>query len=472
MVLLQVLHELSRESGWKLTVAHLNHQLRGPSSLADERLVGRIARDLKLPSVVARANVRDFASEHGLSIEMAARLLRHQFLARTAVQNKIPSLALAHHRDDQLELFFLRLFRGSGGQGLTGLKWSSPSPSIRTITLVRPLLDCSKQDLLEYAAKREVPFRDDASNLCLDIQRNRIRHQLLPLLRREYQPGLSQTILRAMDLLGAENEFLTSAAESWLRENRRAGLAGSEGLADDQHDRSKPKPAQGRRAPAVTPFEGLAVAVQRRCLQLQLHRLGIAPDYDLVEHLRLDCKRPIEVSQNRIGPSASLGAETPRLDKPTGPPLRLVCTNGQIVPLPPAETGPFHRGFTELDLRKAGKRDWHGVRLAWQVCESPGFRRPEPSVGSEVFDATNVGPTAVIRHWQPGDRFQPIGMDRAVKLQDLFVNQKVPRERRRHLLVAATVEGKLFWVESLRISERFKLTPTTIRGLHWSWRRL
>jgi tRNA(Ile)-lysidine synthase len=472
MVLLQVLHELARESGWKLTVAHLNHQLRGTSSLADERLVGRTARDLKLPAVVSRANVRGFAREHGLSIEMAARRLRHEFLAGTAVRNKIPSLALAHHLDDQIELFFLRLFRGSGSQGLAGMKWSSPSPSIRAITLVRPLLDCSKQALLEYAAERKVPFREDASNLCLDIQRNRIRHQLLPLLRREYQPGLSQTILRAMDLLGAENEFVTSTAESWLLENRSVGLVGSEDLADDQHGRPKLESAQGRRTPAVTPFEGLDVAVQRRCLQLQLHRLGIAADYDLVEHLRLDSKRPIEVSQDRIGPSASFGAEIPRLDEPSSPPLRLVCNNGQIVPLRPAENGPFHPGFTELDLRKAGKRDWHGVRLAWQVRELPSFRRPEQSVGSEVFDATNVGPTAVIRHWQPGDRFQPIGMDRPVKLQDLFVNQKVPRERRRHLLVATTVEGKLFWVESLRISERFKLTSTTIRRLHWSWRRL
>src|SRR5271165_2668493 len=158
MVLLHVLHELSREARWKLTVAHLNHQLRGASSLADERLVRRTAKDLKLPVVVGRADVRAFGKARKLSVEMAARKLRHDFLARAAVQRKIPSVALAHQMDDQLELFFLRLLRGSGGEGLAGMKWSSLSPSNEAITLVRPLLNCSKDALLEHATQRGLPF--------------------------------------------------------------------------------------------------------------------------------------------------------------------------------------------------------------------------------------------------------------------------------------------------------------------------
>ena len=100
MVLLRILHELAPKNGWKLCVAHLNHQLRGRSSDADETLVRRTAEKLKLPVLAERANARHFAQAHKLSIEMAARHLRHDFLARAAAQIRAPSIALAHHADD------------------------------------------------------------------------------------------------------------------------------------------------------------------------------------------------------------------------------------------------------------------------------------------------------------------------------------------------------------------------------------
>src|SRR5215472_5483335 len=109
MALLHLLHKLAKTNGWKLTVAHFNHQLRGRSSDADERLVQRTAEKLKLPFICGRADVRKFARAEKLSIEMAARRLRHDFFARSALARRIPSVAMAHHADDQLELFFLRL---------------------------------------------------------------------------------------------------------------------------------------------------------------------------------------------------------------------------------------------------------------------------------------------------------------------------------------------------------------------------
>jgi len=153
MVLLSALHELSPKHGWKLSVAHFNHQLRGRSSDADERLVRRTAGGLGLRIVTERADVRKFATAHRVSIEMAARKLRHDFLARTALRWKISTAALAHHADDQLELFFLRLLRGSGGEGLAGMKWRNASPSNPNIQLVRPLLDLPKSSLREFAVR-------------------------------------------------------------------------------------------------------------------------------------------------------------------------------------------------------------------------------------------------------------------------------------------------------------------------------
>ena len=128
MALLYILDLLAKKNRWKISVAHFNHQLRGRASEADEKLVRQTAAALKLPVVVERADVKRFAAQSKLSIEMAARKLRHEFFARVAKQQMISVVALAHHADDQVELFFLRLLRGAGGEGLGGMKWLARSP--------------------------------------------------------------------------------------------------------------------------------------------------------------------------------------------------------------------------------------------------------------------------------------------------------------------------------------------------------
>jgi tRNA(Ile)-lysidine synthase len=151
MVLLDVFRDLSLKYSWQLTIAHLNHQLRGRSSDADEQLVLRTARRFGLPFVSERTDVKKFAKAQKLSIEMAGRKVRHEFLARTAKRLRIGTIALAHHADDQRELFFLRLLRGSGSEGLAGMKWRSPSPAISKVELIRPFHEQPKAALLNYA---------------------------------------------------------------------------------------------------------------------------------------------------------------------------------------------------------------------------------------------------------------------------------------------------------------------------------
>jgi tRNA(Ile)-lysidine synthase len=437
MVLLYLLHDLAPKHGWRLTLAHLNHQLRGRSSDADERLVRRAAARLKLPVVAGRVDVRKLARTEKLSLEMAARKARHDFLARAAARRRMPTVALAHHADDRLELFFLRLLRGSGGEGLAGMKWRGRSPSDPAIELVRPLLDQPKTVLRQFAAERGIRHREDESNALLDFQRNRIRHELLPLLRRKYQPVLDKTIARVMEILGAEAEFTAEAARAWLR-----GLRSPE--------------AEGRRPK----FEKLPVAVQRRCVQLQLVGQGIAPDFELVEQLRLRPDQRVAVGQARTLHVGGYACHANR-DR-----AGLVHLQGTA----PQEFRPDSQHATLQG--RAGEVEFGGVRIGWRIDSCRGAKRGKAVARCECFDADKVGSQVILRHWQPGDRFQPIGMDGSVKLQDFFTNQKVPREQRRHLVLAATAQGEVFWVEGMRIAERFKLSKGTIRRLQWCWKRL
>ena len=452
MVLLHVLHELAPRHRWRLTAAHFNHQLRGRSSDADERLVRHTAARLKVPLVVGRAEVKGAARTRKLSLEMAARELRHGFWARIARQRRIPVVALAHQSDDQVELFFLRLFRGSGGEGLGGMRWKTSSAHDPGVALVRPLLDQRKAALANYATECGIRYREDASNAVFDFQRNRIRHELLPLLRRKYQPALDKTILRVMEIVGAEAEFAALAARQWLAA-RRNPKREARNPKEIRIPKSEVRVAKGQaRKQAV--FDELPVAVQRRCVQLQLFSQGVAPEYELVEQLRVKVDRPLAISG--------------------GAGLRCAVRDGSgRVRLQAARPEKFMEESMKVNLGSCtGEAEFGGARIWWRISPPKAVRPGGSGGGCEFFDVGKVGRRVRLRHWRPGDRFQPIGMWCPVKLQDFYTNQKVPRGRRRQLIVAEAENGELFWVEGLRISERFKLTKRTIRCLHWRWKRL
>jgi len=447
MALLHALEKISASQKCKIVIAHFNHQLRGRASDADEKLVRQAAAELKLPVVVESADIKAFAKKSKLSVEMAARKLRHEFFARIAREQKIKIIALAHHADDQVELFFLRLLRGAGGEGLAGMKWKSPSPADKKISLARPLLDFSKSELQDFARENKIPFRDDATNFSTDFLRNRIRNELLPLLRKKYQPGLNQTVLRLMEIVGAESEFVGEAAAKLCR--RR----GDESQIKNGNELET-------RYLVSCGFEKLPVAIQRRILQSQLVELGVSADFELVEQLR-------ETSGKFVSVGSGLSISRDATGK---------------LKLQEQQSAEFNANELEVNLaRGAREAIFGGVKFSWKFAgnDATGLKFKSQSlvtsaptkIRHEFFDADKIGGEIILRHWRAGDRFWPIGLKSPVKLQDLFTNAKIPQTQRRHLILGETSRGEIFWVEGLRISENFKITPTTNRHLIWQWRR-
>jgi tRNA(Ile)-lysidine synthase len=452
LVLLHALHSLAAKNHWRLVVAHFNHRLRGRASAADARLVRRTAAKLRLKFIGGGADVKAAAAQSKISVEMAARKLRHEFLARAARAENISAIALAHHADDQVELFFLRLLRGAGGEALAGMKWRSASPVNPAVSLVRPLLDCAKADLLAFARELRIRFRDDATNFSTDFLRNRIRNELLPLLRRKYQPGLDQTVLRLMDIVGAEAEYVSDAAKQFC------GNQVNEVRTKIRNQKSEIRNQKSALCPlssVLCAFDRLPLALQRQVLHQQLIRLGLLPDFDLVERLRAGPGKPASVCAGLFAVRDATGKVYCRESSPS----------------------PFNPAGRQLKLSGGpGRTEFGGRRFRWRLEPMKRFRLPPaklpggPSAFREVFDADAVGDEIILRHWQPGDRFQPIGLKSAAKLQDLFVNAKIPQARRRKLVLAATSADDIFWVEGLRIGEPFKLTPATKKKLVWTAR--
>ena len=414
MVLLELFTRLAAARSLQLVAAHFNHQLRGHEGDLDESFVQEQAEARQIAFYSSSADVRGYAQEHGLSTEMAARTLRHGFFAALAESLAISKVALAHHANDQVENLWLRLLRGSPSEGISGMRWLSPSPASHSITLVRPLLGLRRSEIETFARAENIPFRQDATNESSDFLRNRIRLELLPFVERHFQPAITETSLRLIEVLGAEKDWLGQQALVWLR----------------------------TRAPA---FGEVHPALQRAIIHRQLLELGATPSFELIEHLRLQ-------PEVRI----SIGREEQLLRSTAGE-LRLERI----------EEREFNSASVQLHVQgSSGTLEFGGLEMGWAISSERTILR---APGRELFDADQIGGAITLRHWQPGDSFQPIGMSRPIKLQDIFTNLKIPNSRRRELVLAQGADSRIFWVESLRISEHAKVTPATRTYLHWSW---
>jgi tRNA(Ile)-lysidine synthase len=186
-------------------LAHFNHQLRGIDADADETFCRAMADTLGLPFDVGRADVAAAARDAGRSIEDVARELRYAFLERAADRSSADAIAVGHSLDDQAETFLLRLVRGAGTRGLAAIL-------PRAGRVIRPLLEISRAELREFAAARGLAFRTDASNDDVSIPRNRVRHELIPYLQREFSPSISAVLAREAALAREDDDRLRQEA--------------------------------------------------------------------------------------------------------------------------------------------------------------------------------------------------------------------------------------------------------------------
>lgn len=234
-------------------IAHLNHHLRAGESDDDAQFVQGFAAQRGVPCEIGHADVRALAKSHKVSIEVAARDARYAFLADVAMRHGATSVALAHHAGDQAETVLLRLLRGAGLAGLRGMSARSPLPGAPHLTAVRPVLRTTREEIEQYCRERKLDWRHDASNDdVLHHTRNRIRHELLPLLA-QYNPNIRATLARLADTLASDFEIV----ETTTRET--FDHIATEGRGAVKVDR--------------TAWRGLSAGLQRATLREAVRRL-------------------------------------------------------------------------------------------------------------------------------------------------------------------------------------------------------
>jgi len=223
-----------RELGCSIVLAHVHHGIRGAAAGADARFVRRLARKLGVPFVLGRFDVPAEARARGESLEMAARRVRRAFLIETARREGIRRIAVGHTADDQAETVLMRIVRGTSVTGLAGIPHVTRHGGA---VFIRPLRDATRRQVLDYLDSRRQAFREDETNAEDFARRNRVRHEILPLLEKRLNPAVRQALLRLADIAAAEDEVMASLARK-TKPGAKAPLAIRRRLALDEMRRA------------------------------------------------------------------------------------------------------------------------------------------------------------------------------------------------------------------------------------------
>ncbi len=416
VALLHLLIRLSPLLGLEMGVAHYDHSLRGEDSRGDADFVAGLAQRLGLPCHLGRGQVKEAARRDKVSVQMAARKLRRQFFQDTRGGHGYTRLALGHTADDQVELFWLRLLRGAGLDGLKGMEPATPEG------LVRPLLAVGKSVLLAWLEQENLAYRIDASNLSRAYLRNRVRLDLLPHLTQTYNPRLTQTIWRTQALLREDESLLRrDTAAAWDRVSRR--------LTEDCF------------ALDLEQFLGLDRPMQRRVLRFGVTKIGA--------HLTLTAAQVGALlalaNSERSGGLIDLGENVQVARAGAG----LHILRG--LPEPSREVTLLPDCPGEVESPEGWR--WH------LSCRTVRPGEPWPSSEVAWLNPDRVSLPLEVRGWRAGDRFWPQGAPGPKKLQDFLVDAKIPRWLRPHLPLVADA-NEIVWVAGLRLAEPVKLLPT------------
>jgi tRNA(Ile)-lysidine synthase len=403
--------ELRQRLGLRIAAAHLNHRIRGDESNRDEAFVRAMCARLGVELIVERAEGLD-PSISSANLEERARELRRDFLGRAADRIGADYVALGHHRDDQAETVLMRLMRGAGAAGMAAMAERGPGK------LIRPILPISRADIRGYLDARAIAFVEDSTNSSRDILRNRIRAELLPMLEREYAPGLGGRLVEVAAEMRSLDELVAAIAARELDAMRRRG-----GALD------------------VSGFAAVNRAVQAVAIRLFLsERMG---------SLRGISRAHIEATRQLIlegGPSDSI-------DLPGG--WRAEREYNFLRLIQAGAEREAAAGFS-VAIGADGVTVVEAAGFAFEASTIAAAAASMPDSSSSlvaIFDAAKIADAGLVaRNFIKGDRMHPIGMRGTRKLHDLFVDRKLPRARRERFPVV-TVGGEIAWLPGLARGE-------------------
>jgi tRNA(Ile)-lysidine synthase len=430
VALLRVLIELRKELGIVLSVAHFHHGIRGPEADADQRFVEELARQCELELNCGFGDAPAYAAEQKISLETAARELRHRWFAQLIAEKKVDKIATAHTLDDQAETVLMRVIRGAGARGLAGI-----APSHAEKSLARPLLQISRTEIEAYLKSLGQPWREDLSNQDLAHTRNRVRRELLPLLEQNFNPSIRHTLAELAEIARGEEEYWEGERSRLMARLVRRGKPSRDG-------RSNSGEAGHVWSIDLAGFRGLPLALKRQLLLGVVQEMG----YSL----------PFEHVQELIG-LASDGKRGRPSHLPGG--LRASCSFREL-----------QLSLAEPDLRKECGEYEYALPLPGEISVSAigsTIRASVISAGPQrvsgynralLLDRARLQPELKLRNWRAGDRYFPAHTQSPKKVKELLQAGRLGRQlsmTERKLWPVIESAGEIVWMRGFPAPEAF-----------------
>lgn len=400
-----VLSDLLFKTGYAFAIAHCNFNLRGEESERDEAFVQALAARYDKPFYCSSFETAKVADKEGISIEMAARNLRYAWFEETRKKHHYDSILVAHHMDDQIETFFLNLSRGTGITGLTGMKAVNGK-------ITRPLLFAQGKEIETYATEQNLEYREDSSNFRMEFQRNKIRHLIVPLMEElnpSFRSGMKDTISHLDDACRIFYQAIDQATEHIVT-RRAAGEI------------------------------EISLAELRLLDPLPTYLFEILKPY----HFNGDV---VEEMIKGFG-----GQPGKQFFSPTH---RAVLDRDTILVQKIRDT-PSNRYYLEENCTGIE----HPVKMSIDNYRRDVTLRLNVPANKALIDKDKIQFPLILRKWQQGDYFQPLGMKGMKKLSDFFVDEKFSLSDKERTWILANGE-EIVWIVGVRLDDRYKITPGT-----------
>jgi len=427
MVLFDIMTKLAKTGMFaELVIAHIDHMLRGEESDCDKELVVQTCIKNNIKCFVHKVDIQKICNDKKISIEMAAREARYTFFEKCCNENNFNCIITAHNADDQAETVLLRLIRGTTLTGITGIKSCS---SFKGLKLIRPMLECTRTEIEQYAKKNNINWREDSSNSKNDYLRNKIRHNIVPFITSEINPAFLKNITKMTRQFKIDDDFIEKQADAIKQNALQDGWLDFRVIAD------------------------IDTALQNRVIRgwlgthippAQIDNQTINKIHKLHDSDKATCH--LEIQNNYIIKKSYDIFSIQEQD------------NKKIVHFS-FEMGNDNKIlFGEQCLRIALSKE-KGIIFD----DTDAIGKLPATASLQIPDNAKI----VIRNLKAGDKIEPIGLSGSKKLKDIFINAKVPLEKRHHIPIIE-VNGIIAWIPGYRISKHFKVKNTTEKCTHIS----
>lgn len=438
VTLLNVLLSFKKRYNLSFFIAHFNHMLRGKESDEDVNFVKNLAQELGLTFEVKSCNLIKIARKERLTLEEAARKYRYKFYLETTKKFKANKIALGHNADDQVETILMRFLRGSGLEGLMGI------PPVRG-KIIRPLIDCSREEIEEYCKENKIRYRLDSSNKEVVYFRNKIRLELLPLLSKGYNKNVKDIMLRLRIIISEVSVYLNQETELLFKE-----IVKQENPEMVIIDLKK--------------FTSLPLVLKRRIIRKSievvkgnLYSISFAHNNEILKLAEYQLgEKEIHLPDNLMVKKI--------YNKIIIYKKRISKDKTEEIPTP-----------WEYDILIPGKTEIKslGIKVEIKILDSADIkpslyftRKKSKGEFLEFIDYNKVKLPLKLRNRRSGDRFYPLKMKGIKKVKDFFIDNKIPKGHRDLIPILVDSQDKIIWIMGMRLDNRVKINSGTKKVLY------